>query len=133
MTMKTVLIIDSDLGFVFWLGRILQGAGCEVIPVKGFAEASVLLSELNTGVDLLIVDSRLAGVVDFADEQRRSRPNLKILVAIGDKDTPAGQIQPADVIARKPPHLDDTAASLWLRMVEHALGSLRQQSSGGST
>ena len=68
MTMKTVLIIDSDLGFVFWLGRILQGAGCEVIPAKSSAEASVLLSELSTGVDLLIVDSRLAGVVDFADE-----------------------------------------------------------------
>ncbi|HKE28100.1 MAG TPA: response regulator [Bryobacteraceae bacterium] len=131
--MKTVLIIDSDLGFVFWLGRILQGAGCEVIPAKSSAEASVLLSELSTGVDLLIVDSRLAGVVAFADEQRRSRPKVKILVAISDKDTSAGQIQLADVIARKPPHLDDTAASLWLGMVEHAFGSLRQRSSGGST
>jgi hypothetical protein len=38
--MVTVLIIDNDLGFMFWLGQILSEAGYAVLPAKSAPEAS---------------------------------------------------------------------------------------------
>jgi DNA-binding NarL/FixJ family response regulator len=119
--MKTILIIDDDLGFVFWLGPVLAHAGYEVLPAKGFSDASTLLSELNAKIDLLIVNPSLPGVADFVSALRRSRPNAKILFAL-DNDQPAGPIQNADIIARKLLQQDAAAATLWLRVVEQALG-----------
>jgi len=119
--MKTILIIDDDLGFVFWLGRVLAHGGYEVLPAKGFSDASTLLSDLNAEVDLLIVNPSLPGAADFVNALRRSRPNAKIVFALDD-DQPAGQIQNADIIARKLLPEDAAAATLWLRVVEQALG-----------
>ena len=119
--MKTIVIIDDDLGFVFWLGRVLGDAGYQVLPAKGFSEASALLSELNTEIDLLIANPSLAGAVDFVNALRRSRPNAKILAVLSEKDQEAGQIQNADITARKPLQADAAAATLWLKMVEQVL------------
>lgn len=119
--MKTVLIIDRDLGFVFWLGRVLGNAGHQVLPAKGFSEASTLLSELNTEIDLLIVNPSLAEAADFVNKLRRSWPNAGILAALGGKDQQAGQIRNVGIIARRPLRLDAAAANVWLRMVEQVL------------
>ena len=32
--MVTVLIIDNDLGFIFWLGQILNDVGYAALPAK---------------------------------------------------------------------------------------------------
>jgi hypothetical protein len=120
--MKTIVIIDDDLGFVFWLGQLLGDADYKVLPTKGFSDASTLLSELNTEIDLLIVNPSLAGAADFINALRRSRPNAKILAALSDNDQPAGQVQNADIIARKPRQPDAAASTLWLSVVEQALG-----------
>ncbi|HKE24889.1 MAG TPA: hypothetical protein VKB88_21150 [Bryobacteraceae bacterium] len=45
--MKAVLIIDGDLGFVFWLGKLLADAGYQALPAKGFSEANALLDEMQ--------------------------------------------------------------------------------------
>ena len=119
--MKTVVIIDRDLGFVFWLGRVLGDAGYQVLPSKGFAEASPLLSELNTEIDLLVVNPSLVGAADFVSALRRSWPDARILAAIGDQDQQAGQVQNADIIVRRPLQPDAAAATVWLKMVEQAL------------
>ena len=50
--MKTVLVIDSDLGFVFWLGRGLDQAGYPSFPAKSVPNAKTLLNELKIAVDL---------------------------------------------------------------------------------
>jgi DNA-binding response OmpR family regulator len=122
---KVVLIIDTDLGFVFWLGRVLGDAGHQVLPAKGLSEASSLLHELNTEVHLLIVNPSLPGAADFAKGLRRSWPNAKLLVALSDNDPQGGQIQAADIIVRKPLQPDTAAAALWLKMVEQVLDRSR--------
>ena len=133
--MKTILIIDDDLGFVFWLGRVLGDAGYQALPAKGFLEANALLSELNTEIDLLIANPSLAGAADFVSALRRSRPNARVLAVLGEKDQKVGQIQDTDVIARKPLKPDAAAATLWVRMVEQILDpegcSGRQGNRGG--
>jgi hypothetical protein len=128
--MKTVLIIDDDLGFVFWLGRILADAGCQPLPAKGVSEACAWLSELNTEIDLLIVNPSLAGAADFTKTLRRSGRNVRILAALSNEDQPADQTQDADIVIRKPLQLDATAGSSWLKIVAHALGIPARRSRG---
>jgi DNA-binding response OmpR family regulator len=119
--MKTVLIIDRDLGFVFWLGRVLADAGAQVLPAKDFSAAQALLNELKRDIDLLIVNPSLAGASNFVNALRRSWPDVKILAALGDHDQQTGQTPLADITARRPLQPDAAAATLWLRIVEQVL------------
>ena len=41
--MRSILIVDSDLGFVFWLGRALHDAGYEALPAKDVPEATAII------------------------------------------------------------------------------------------
>jgi hypothetical protein len=38
---KTVLIVDEDLGFVFWLGRLLTETGYQAWPARSGVEAAI--------------------------------------------------------------------------------------------
>lgn len=122
-----VLIIDTDLGFVFWLGRVLGEAGHQVLPAKGLPEASELLDELNPEIHLVVVSPSLPGAADFANGLRRSWPDAKILVALNDGEPQRSQIQSADIIVRKPLQPDTAAADLWLKIVEQALDRSRSR------
>ena len=122
--MKTVLIIDSDLGFVFWLGRILADAGCQPLPARDASEAGALLGQLNAEIDLLILNPSLTGADDFANALRRLRQNVKILAALSDADQSAAQVQGADIIARKPVQLDGATCRQWVGMIKQVLGIL---------
>ena len=59
--MKNILIVDNDLGFVFWLCQALDAAGYETLPAKGVPEAVALLDELEVWVDVLMVRRTLPG------------------------------------------------------------------------
>jgi DNA-binding response OmpR family regulator len=126
--MKNVLIVDADLGFVFWLGRVLADAGYQALPAKGFSEASALLSELKAEIDVLILNTSLPGAADFVKAFRRSRPNTNILAAFSNKSESESQTQIADIVARKPLQLDGAAGTVWVGMVKQALGVLAHRS-----
>jgi len=102
-------------------GIILGDAGHQVLPAKSFTEASAMLSELNTEIDLLILNPSVAGAADFVNALRNSWPNARVLAALGDQDHQAGQTRNADIIARRPLQPDAAAATVWLRMVEQLL------------
>jgi DNA-binding NtrC family response regulator len=77
--MVTVLIIDNDLGFMFWLGQILNEAGYAVLQSRSASEAVDLMSENNIEADLLIIDPSSSDVVRLVAELRRSRSGLKVI------------------------------------------------------
>jgi len=118
--MKTVLIIDADFGFVFWLGQVLGDAGWQAVPAKGFSEATALISQLRMEIDLLVVNPILTGAADFVHALRCSQPNLKVLVVL-EKEQQVGPIQNADAIVRKPLQVDRVAGALWTRIIEQIL------------
>lgn len=123
--MKTVLIIDTDLGFVFWLGQALLEGGYNALPAKGVPEAKALLSELEAETDLLIVNPCLAGAADLIDALRASNVELKVLALRGEQDLSAAKIPCPDASIRKPLRPDRIASSLWLRTVEQLLARKR--------
>ena len=83
---KTVLVIDDDLGFLFWIGKTLEHAEYNVIPAVSTAKAHSLLSALALAPDLLIINPVLPDSADFIDILRRDSPGLRVMAAV-DEDT----------------------------------------------
>lgn len=128
--MKTILIIDDDLGFVFWLGRLLTDAGYNALPAKEVEAARSLLGELHCGIDLLIVNPSLPGLTDFADALRQSSTNVKVIALLGGEKQSPNQLRNADMVAQKPLQTDTAADTLWIKTVERALRILTPRSDG---
>jgi DNA-binding NtrC family response regulator len=56
------LIVDDDLGFVWWFGEIFFRAGYQVVPALSCREALSRVKELDLRVDLVLVNPKLRGV-----------------------------------------------------------------------
>lgn len=119
--MKTVLLIEPDLGFVFWLGQALASAGWRAIPAKGIDDAALLLEQLRSEIDLLVVNPGLGGAPDLVDSLRASQPNLQVLLVLGSEEQNTDQIRNASAVLRKPLQLDKVTGALWLRVIEQIL------------
>ena len=76
---KTVLIVDDDLGFVFWVGQALDRVGYNALPAKGVAEAKALIESFRIGIDLLMIGAALPDAAAFAAELLMRHTGVKIL------------------------------------------------------
>jgi hypothetical protein len=56
------LVVDDDLGFVWWFGEIFFRAGYQVVPALSCREAISRVKELDLRVDLVLVNPKLRGV-----------------------------------------------------------------------
>jgi DNA-binding NtrC family response regulator len=116
----TVWIVDNDLGFVWWLGEVFTEAGCRTLPALSCDQALALIKSLNVGIDLLIVNPQLPGVIKMLEILGRAYPNLKV-VAIGNasKGLPAA-LRPQASLER-PSASDSISRSDWLKKVRRLL------------
>ena len=79
--MKIALILDRDLGLMFWLAEILGGTGYSAYPALTVADAEHLLGKLGGEIDLAIVNPALpqtAGLLRSLSE-RTSPPSIVTL------------------------------------------------------
>jgi len=113
-----VLIVDSELGFVFWLGQTLDKAGYQVFPAKSIPDASRLLLEANIEIDLLIVSPSTPGAPEFAADLRRSQGHLKLIALIGHEEDPAARLPGMDASQRKPLSIDEASRKEWLETIQ---------------
>jgi hypothetical protein len=117
---KTILIVDEDLGFVFWLGRISDTAGYEAFPAKTVGDAGNLLSWLSIRLDLLVINPSSPGADSFI-AALRSSPGLNI-VGIFEGESHE-EISGIDAWYRKPDRVDELSQLEWLSVVESLLGN----------
>src|ERR1700681_144903 len=96
MPIKTVLIVDPELGFVFWLGQALDRAGYQALPARNCEDATELLKQLNVEIHLLIVGHSVMGAAAFAEALRHSQGHLKVIAVIGDGEEPVSPFPGAD-------------------------------------
>jgi hypothetical protein len=118
---RTVLIVDRDLGFVFWLGQALDNAGYRALPAKSIGDAATLLGQMNLEIDLLIVSLFLEGAAEFADALRRFQGHLKVIAVIGEWEEPSSALRGADASERRPLSLGDVSRIQWLRTIQRVL------------
>ena len=56
-----ILIVDEDVGFLWWLGELFHEAGYRSIPALNSQQALSLAKNVPGGIDLLIVSPGLKG------------------------------------------------------------------------
>ena len=76
--MATILILNDDLGFALWLGQALSASSCEALPATTVAEAAALIGHFKVIVDLVILNPRVPGAVDFTRALRREQGRLHV-------------------------------------------------------
>lgn len=121
--MKTVLIIDTDLRFAFWLGRGLDQAGYLALPASNVTSAKRLVAEMSATVDLVVISAAMPDSDSFLADLGRARNGL-VVIAVLDEPGPNRIVLPkADLLEYKPVDLSEDAKREWVGVVELALAA----------
>ena len=122
--MKNVLIVDDNVGFLFWLGEVLAGANYQPWPACSAADATKMLRTKRLAqLDLLVVNPSLRGTAPFIARLRRTRPTVKVLAVdpLNEK-----QVRGVNAWHARPNRADVSARQEWLREVGRVFGSQRR-------
>jgi hypothetical protein len=116
----TVWIVDDDLGFVWWLGEIFTEAGCRALPALSCEQAVSLNKSLDVGIDLLVLNPSLPGVIGMLQILRSVHPNFKIALIGHASPALSTAIRPQANLER-PSSSDPISRLDWLRKVRKLL------------
>ena len=74
------LIVDDDVGLIFWLGEIFGKAGWNVVPALNCRQAVSLAVMWESHIDLIVANPALDGVVEMVQTLSRvHRPKIVII------------------------------------------------------
>jgi DNA-binding response OmpR family regulator len=90
-TVGTILILDNDLGFLFWLGQALTASHCKAFPATSITEAVSLIAQFKLKIDLLIMNPAVPGAADFMRSLRREQRHLRVAVMTAETHEEPGQ------------------------------------------
>jgi hypothetical protein len=120
---KTILIVDRDLGFVLWLGHILNKSGSVALPATTIAEAAEMVSLLGVRVDVLITAPGGEGVREFVEELRLASPDLQLVGVGSEEDSPRAMPFPETVWKRRPQGGDEATKWEWVTLIREMAAS----------
>ena len=120
--MKTVLLVDDDLGFAFWLGQALDRAGYETWPAQSVPAAESLLATVRLPVDLLVINVSLPRAPAFAIHLGRTRADFKVIAVYEGPDDVVQPFPEASAAHHKPTTIDTVAKLEWVQLVACVLG-----------
>jgi DNA-binding NtrC family response regulator len=118
---KTVLIVDDDLGFAFWLGQTLDRAGYETWPARSVSAAKALLAEVKLAVDLLVITASLPRAPSFASQLGRTKSDFKVIAVYPELGDAVGAFPKASAVHRNPQTIDSAAKLEWVQLVKGVL------------
>lgn len=124
----TVLIVDYDLGFVFWLGHMLDNLGNSALPAKTVPDAALLIMQLNLKVDVLLINLALPGAVDLIAAVHRSHTEAKV-VGIFEGQVPMTVLPGVCATHPKPVTIDAFAKAGWIDCIEDVVATSVPQGS----
>jgi CheY-like chemotaxis protein len=119
----TVLIVDQDLGFLYWLGCTLSDAGYLPLPALNCEDAGDLLRRLSLGIDLLVVDSSIPGANELVTALERSQKDVRVIAVIGDEGKSNPGLPSADASQYRRPCSEDSLEAVWLETVRVVIAS----------
>jgi ActR/RegA family two-component response regulator len=117
---RTVLIIDDDLGFVFWLGHVLTAAAYSPLPAKSVPDAVYLVKQLGLTVDVLAINPALPGGLDFISALQRSQQDIRVIGVLNDPQQVA-HIFAVNAAHLKPTVFDEMAKGEWLECIDRVI------------
>lgn len=116
--MATILIVDRDLGFAFWLGKTLVDAGYQALPAKSVRAARELASRFV--FDVLVVNPALSGAAGFINNMRQSQGHLRVIGLKDEAKKASEAFGDVQVWASKPKTVDENTGQEWVRLVRGA-------------
>lgn len=122
--MKTVLILDDDLGFVFWLGHVLDAAAYSTLPAKSVPDAVLLVTQLGLTVDVLVINLSLAESLDFITALHSSQRDMRVVGVVNDPMEPVN-IPGVHAVRLKPSIRNEAAKVEWLQYIQRVLANQR--------
>ena len=118
-----VLIVDDDLGFVWWLGEILTEVGCCSLPALSCKQARTLMKE-GYSLDLMLINPDLRGASALVSTLGPRNANVPV-VAIRTGSERAGGAADQDTTLERPSASDQISRAEWLRKVRKLLRELK--------
>lgn len=118
----TILVIDFDWTYQFWVANVLINAGFRVVPARSVQQAENLIQECGLTVALLILDPTLTGTDGIKQNIGKGQGNLRVIAAVDASDrTPL--FPDADAVLNKPDNNTDLEglADRWLSTVRALL------------
>jgi DNA-binding response OmpR family regulator len=120
MVDKAILLIDTDLGFLFWLGQALDRAGYEAFPARSIPDAIALLADFHLTVGSVILNCLLPGADRFIATLRQSQNYLKVISLAEDEHEPVPGI---DAVFCKPSEINERSKAELVRMVQKVVAT----------
>jgi hypothetical protein len=117
----TVIIVENDLGFAFWLGHALDGAGYNALPAVSVTAANDLVAELGIVVDLVVINAGVAGAAAFIASLRADRPACRVIALMDNPDDPPPYFPYVDLVEHRPSSIDGSLQADWLHRVRMVL------------
>jgi hypothetical protein len=116
------LIVDDDLGFVWWLGERFHEAGYWPVPALSPKQAGLLVKELDLKITVLVVNPGLRGVRRFMKTLSETHSPLVKVIIILDPSVPTPAAVRAHAIVERPSGLEPASRHEWLRKLRRILG-----------
>jgi CheY-like chemotaxis protein len=88
LTSNVVLCLDNDLPILDGMRTLLEGWGCQVLPVPTLTEAIAAMSGAKVQIDCLLVDYRLDdgnGLDAITELRKRFGDNLPAILITADR------------------------------------------------
>jgi DNA-binding response OmpR family regulator len=123
--MKTTLIVDGDLGFVFWLGQGLDRVGYAAFPARSVPAAQKLVEEFKITVDLLIINPALADADEFTQTIRGANRRVAV-VAVYDNEADLHRLPDLDLRCQKPERIDESTRQHLILEIERVSPPFRR-------
>ena len=119
----TALIVDDDVGLIFWIGEIFGKAGWNLVPALNCRQAVSLAAMWDLYIDLVVVNPALNGVSEMVETLSRvHRPKI---VIIHDPDVEAGI--PADATIDRPDVGTPVSRAEWAERMRELLRKIAPQ------
>jgi DNA-binding NtrC family response regulator len=116
----TALIVDDDIGFVLWLGEMLNESGYQAIPALNSRQAMTLVKDLKLQVDVLVVNPKLRGAARTVKTLETAQPRLRV-VLISDPSAPAKTPDPKHATLERPSAWEPISRPLWITRIRKVL------------
>jgi DNA-binding response OmpR family regulator len=117
----TILIVDDDLGFVFWLGQALDRAGFETWPARSVAAAESLLLEIKLLVDLLVIPCSLPSAPVLVSHLGSTGTDFRVIAVCDELCEQVEQFPRLSAVHQRPQTMDTTAQLEWVQLVKGVL------------
>jgi len=121
--LRTILLVDDDLAFAFWLGQALDRAGFETLPARSVPAAESLVVDRSLSVHLLVISASLPRSTAFANQLGFIVPDLKVIAVYQDPEDVVVPFLGVNAILQKPHTLDTLTQMEWVQVVIDVLSA----------